>query len=685
MSQENNPLLVQFDTPFATPPFDQIKASHFMPAIDISIKKAEEEIDDIATNNDKPDYVNTIEALEFCGEKLGAINSILFNLNSAETSDELQEIVKQASPKLSKYNNQIFQNAQLFERVKQVIEQKDTLSLTGEQKILLENTYKAFVRNGANLSDEEKERYQEMSIEVSQMKLQFGENVLAETNGYEMIIDDEAELSGIPELAVSQAKQLAEKKDLSGKWIFTLQAPSYIPFMENADNRALREKLYKAYSGRANKGDEKDNKEIIRKIVSLRAEMASLLGYENYASYVLEERMAGSSEQVYDFLNDLLEKAKPLAEEEVAEIRKYAKEKDGIEELQRWDWMYYSEKLKKEKFAIDDELLRPYFKLENVLNGVFLTVEKLYGLSFIENKDIPVYHEEVKAYEVNNSDGNHVAVFYADFHPRAGKRGGAWMTSYRSQKVLQGENIRPHVSIVCNFTPSTADKPSLLTFNEVLTLFHEFGHALHGMLANTVYPSLSGTGVFWDFVELPSQIFENWCYEKECLDLFAKHYETGELIPKEYIDKIKESSTFQEAYKTIRQLSFAFLDMSWFSLNYDEIAEKVSDAALFEEEAMKATELFPKVPGSMMSTQFSHIFAGGYSAGYYSYKWAEVLDADAFSLFKEKGIFNREVADSFKNTVLSKGGSVHPMDLYVQFRGREPKPDALLERAGLVK
>lgn len=685
MSQENNPLLAPFDTPFSTPPFDQVKAAHFMPAIQISIEKAEEDIQAIAKNDETPNYTNTIEALEFGAERLGIINSILFNLNSAETSDELQEIVKEASPILSKYTNDIYQNEELFERVKQVYNQRELLSLSGEQQILLDNTYKSFVRNGANLSDADKLRYQEISMEVSKLKLQFGENVLAETNDFEKVIDNESDLEGLPESAISQASQLATQKGKEGKWIFTLQAPSYIPFMENAQNRVLREELYKAYSGRANKNNNRDNKEVIKSIVSLRAEMVALLGYDNYAAYTLEERMAGSSQQVFDFLHDLLDKAKPLAEEEVDEIRKYALEKDGIDDLQRWDWMYYSEKLKKEKFAIDDELLRPYFKLENVLNGVFLSVNKLYGLSFKPNENIPVYHKEVKTYEVLDGKGDHVAVFYADFHPREGKRGGAWMTSYRSQKVKDGENIRPHVSIVCNFTPSTKDKPSLLTFNEVLTLFHEFGHALHGMLANTTYPSLSGTGVFWDFVELPSQIFENWCYEKECLDLFAKHFETGELIPQEYIDKIKASSTFQEAYKTIRQLSFAFLDMGWFSLNKNEIETKISDLSKFEEETMKGTELFPKVPGSMMSTQFSHIFAGGYSAGYYSYKWAEVLDADAFSLFREKGIFNSEVATSFKDTVLSKGGSVHPMELYKQFRGRAPKADALLERAGLTK
>ncbi|MGB3465224.1 MAG: M3 family metallopeptidase [Cyclobacteriaceae bacterium] len=685
MSKELNPLLVPFATPFSTPPFDQIKPDHFMPAIEETISRSKETIEAIADNKETPDFENTIEALEFSGDKLSVINSVLFNLNSAETSDELQKIVKEASPLFSEYNNQLFQNENLFARVKAVYEQKGNLDLNEEQSILLEDTYKSFVRNGANLDKDGKKRYSEISTQTAKLKLQFGENVLAETNDYELVIYHEDDLKGLPEFAISQAAQTATDSGKEGKWVFTLQAPSYIPFMENADNRELREKLFRAFSGRANRGNENDNNEIIRELVSLKAEKASLLGYKNYAAYVLEERMAGNPKKVYDFLDDLLDKAKPIAEKEVEEIRNFAKELDGIEDLQRWDWMYYSDKLKKKKFDIDDELLRPYFKLENVLEGVFLTVNKLYGLSFTINPDIPLYHEEVKAYEVKDKDGSHVAIFYADFHPRKGKRGGAWMTSYRSQKIVNGENIRPHISIVCNFTPSSKDKPSLLTFSEVTTLFHEFGHALHGMLANTVYPGLSGTNVFWDFVELPSQIFENWCYEKECLDLFARHYETDELIPQEYIDKIKASSTFQEAYKTVRQLSFGYLDMGWYSLSSDEVAEKINDPALFEEEKMKSTDLFPKVSGSMMSTQFSHIFAGGYSAGYYSYKWAEVLDADAFSLFLEKGIFNEEVAESFKQTVLSKGGSVHPMTLYKSFRGREPEVDALLKRAGLVK
>lgn len=683
MSNNQNPLLETFNTPFDTPPFEKFKPEHYLPAIKEAIEMSRTQTEEIVNNPEAPSFENTIVAMDKGGEKLGVIAHVLFNLNSAETSDEIQAAARDASPLLSEYSNEVWQNLDLFERVKKVYASKDELDLDTEQKMLLEKTYKSFIRNGANLNEADQARFKEISMELAQLTLQFGENVLAETNDYEMIIEDENDLSGLPDMIKAQAAETAKAKGQEGKWIFTLQAPSYIPFMENAENRSLREELYRAYMSKANKGDERDNKETIKKIVSLRTEMAKLLGYASFAHYVLEERMASTPDTVLDFLKDLLNKAKPKAEEEVAELKEFVKELGDDIDLQRWDWAYYSEKLKKKKYNIDDELLRPYFKLENVLNGVFLTAEKLYDITFKKLDNVPVYHSEVEAYEVLDASGNHVSVFYADFHPREGKRGGAWMTSYRDQEVRDGNDIRPLVSIVCNFTPSTPDNPSLLTFNEVLTLFHEFGHALHGMLANSKYSSLSGTSVYWDFVELPSQIFENWCYEKECLDLFAEHYETGEKIPQEYIDKIKASSTYHEAYATVRQLSFGFLDMTWFNQSLEE-AQSMDDLSKFEEDAMAPTELFPKVPGTMMSTQFSHIFAGGYGAGYYSYKWAEVLDADAFSLFKEKGIFDKETATSFKDNVLSKGGSEHPMELYKKFRGREPKVDALLERAGLV-
>ncbi|WMN12292.1 M3 family metallopeptidase [Marivirga salinae] len=678
----DNPLLKNFDTPHQTPPFDKIKSEYFMPAIEVAIKEAKQEIEDITSQSSAPTFENTLEAMELAGEKLSSVTSILFNLNSAETNKKIQEVAREASPILSEFGNDIWQNADLFERVKTVYNQKDQLELDNEQAMLLTKTYKAFIRNGADLNEKDKARFKEITKKLSQQSLTFGENVLAETNDYELVISDEKDLSGLPDSAIRQAANIAKAKGKEGKWVFTLQAPSFVPFMENADNRSLREELYKAFMSKANKNDERNNKVIIQEIVNLRSEKVSLLGYDSYADYVLEERMAESKDKVQKFLDDLLKQALPKAKEEVAEIKSFVKELGEDIDLQRWDWGYYSEKLKKKKYAIDDELLRPYFKLENVLDGVFQSAEKLYDIRFKEVKNIPVYHEDVTTYEVSTTSGEHVAIFYADFHPREGKRGGAWMTTYRDQYRKNGEEFRPLVSNVCNFTPSSPGNPSLLTFNEVTTLFHEFGHALHAMLGNSRYGSLSGANVYWDFVELPSQIFENWCYEKECLDLFAKHFETGEKIPQEYVEKIKASSTYHEAYATVRQVSLALLDMGYFSLDREE-AKNIENVADFEEKAMAPTKLFPKVKGTLMSTQFGHIFSGGYASGYYSYKWAEVLDADAFSLFKEKGIFNKEVAQSFKDNILSKGGSEHPMELYKRFRGREPKIEALLERAGL--
>jgi len=678
----DNPLLKPFNTPFQTPPFDQVKPDHFMPAIKEAILEAKQEIDGILSQKEEPTFENTLEAMEFAGEKISSVSSILFNLNSAETNEKIQEVAREASPILSEFGNEIWQNADLFDRVKKVYNQKHELTLDSEQEMLLTKTYKSFIRNGADLNDKDKARFKEITKKLSQLSLTFGENVLAETNDYELVISDEKDLSGLPKSVIKQAATTAKSKGKEGKWVFTLQAPSFLPFMENADNRALREQLYKAFMSKANKGDERDNKAIIQEIVNLRSEKTTLLGYDTYADYVLEERMAESKEKVQSFLDDLLKQSLPKAKEEVAEIQAFVKELGEDIELQRWDWGYYSEKLKKKKYAIDDELLRPYFKLENVLDGVFQAAEKLYDIRFKEVKNIPLYHDDVTTYEVSTTSGEHVAIFYADFHPREGKRGGAWMTGYRDQYRKNGEEVRPLVSNVCNFTPSSPGNPSLLTFNEVTTLFHEFGHALHAMLGNSRYGSISGANVYWDFVELPSQIFENWCYEKECLDLFATHYETGEKIPQEYIEKIKDSSTYHEAYSTVRQVSLALLDMAYFSLTREE-AQNIGNVAQFEEKAMEPTKLFPSIKGAMMSPQFGHIFAGGYASGYYSYKWAEVLDADAFSLFKEKGIFNKEVSHSFKDNILSKGGSEHPMELYKRFRGREPKIEALLERAGL--
>jgi peptidyl-dipeptidase Dcp len=675
----SNPFLINYITPFEVPPFDEIKHEHYMPAIEKGIEEAKKEVIEIAENQEKPSFANTIIALEKSGELLGRVTSVLFNLNSAETSDELQAITRDASPLLSAFDNEVKQNQKLWKRIKEVYE---TEKLSGEDAVLLQKAYKGFVRSGADLEGESKDRYKDVSMELAKLTLAFGENILFETNEFELVIDNEADLKGLPEGVKDQAVEAAKERGKEDVWVFTLQAPSYMPFMEYAENRSLRELLYKAYMSKCLKGDKYDNQELLKKIVSLRAETARLLGYDTYAKYVLEERMAQQPEQVFEFLEDLMQRAMPKAISEVEELKAFMVELGADHDLQRWDWAYYSEKLRKKKYDLDDELTKPYFKLENVIEGVFTTAEKLYDISFKRNNDLPVYHKDVQVYEVLNAEGNLKAIFYADFFPRKGKRGGAWMTSYREQKNMGDEHVIPLVSIVCNFTPSTAKTPSLLKFEEVTTLFHEFGHALHGILADTKYPSLSGTSVFWDFVELPSQILENWCYEKECLDLFARHYKTNELIPQKYIDAIKASSTYHEAYATVRQISFSLLDMTWHHATASQI-EEMKDVKKIEKQAFDKTDLFPGVDNTCMSVQFGHIFAGGYAAGYYSYKWAEVLDADAFALFQEKGVFNKEVASAFKENVLSKGGTEHPMDLYVKFRGKEPSSEALLRRAGL--
>jgi peptidyl-dipeptidase Dcp len=678
-----NPLLETFDTPFQVPPFGQIKEEHYEPAIDVALQQARDEINVIAKDTSLPSYENTIEALEASGKTLDRVANVLFNLNSAETTDELQKIAQQVSPKLAQFDAEIKQNQELFGRVDKVYQSRYQLNLNPEEQMLLEKTWKSFVRSGASLQGEKQERFKEVSIELSRLTLKFSENVLAETNNYKLYLENESDLSGLPDDYRARAASLAEKNGQPGKWLITLQAPSYIPFMEYADNRELRKQLFKAYMTKAFKNDAFDNQELIRQIVKLRAEKASLLGYPTYASYVLEERMAEKPEKVKDFLTDLLDRALPKAKEEFSEVKDFMKSLGVDHELERWDWAYYSEKLRKKKYDLDDEIVKPYFKLEHVIQGVFESAEKLYDIHFVPNDHIPVYHEDVQAYEVRDADNSVRAVFLADFFPRDGKRPGAWMTSYRSQYRENGQNTIPQVSIVCNFTPSSPSHPSLLKFDEVKTLFHEFGHALHGMLADTKYGSLSGTSVYWDFVELPSQIFENWCYEKQCLDLFAKHHESGETLPEDLIERLRASATYHEAYATVRQISFGFLDMAYHMLREDEM-DKLSDIEAFEKSVLLKTEIFPPVDGINMSVQFAHIFAGGYAAGYYSYKWAEVLDADAFALFKEKGIFNKETARSFKDNILSKGGTEPPMSLYIKFRGKEPDPQALLERAGLL-
>lgn len=670
-----NPLLQEFDTA----PFLQIKNKHYKPAFKRAIDIAKEEILAITGNREVPTFENTTVALDFTGEKLNRISGVFFNLNNAETNDEIQQIAKEISPWLSEFKNDMILNEALFARVKKVYDQRNQLSLSPEQSMLLEKQYKGFARNGANLDQKDKQVLREIDAKLARLSLQFGENVLAETNAYELHIKDEKDLSGLPESAKEAALLLAKSKEKEG-WIFTLDYPSYIPFMTYADNRELRKEMAIAFGSKSFQQNSFNNEQIVLDIVNLRHQRAQLLGYKTHAHFVLEERMAETPEKVMAFSEDLLAKAKPAAEREFKDLEKYAKKLDGIDQLQKWDGAYYAEKLKKELFDLDQELLKPYFQLENVISGVFDISEKLYGLNFIEVFDIDTYHEAVKTYEVRDVNNGFIAYLYADFHPRAGKRNGAWMTSYKSQQIKDGINERPHISIVCNFTKPTDTQPSLLTFTEVTTLFHEFGHALHGMLANTTYNSLSGTSVSWDFVELPSQVLENWCYEKEALELFARHYKTGEAIPMEYIEKIKASANFHEGMQTLRQLSFGFLDMAW----HGQDPSRITDVKAFETDAFSETQLYPDIPQNCTSTSFSHIFQGGYAAGYYSYKWAEILDADAFEYFREKGIFNKEVATKFKEHILSKGGTEKPMALYKRFRGKAPKPDALLRRAGLI-
>ena len=675
----SNPLLQLFDTPFQTAPFSTIKNEHFKPAFIEGIRLSKLEIEAITNNSEAASFKNTLEALDFSGQILDRISSIFFNLNSAETNNEIQKIAQEVSPMLSEFSNDITLNKALFERVKIIFEQKDDLNLTTEQDTLITKQYKSFVRNGANLNEADKIKLREIDTKLSKLKLIFGENVLAETNAFELHLTNKNDLKGLPESEIEAAEMMAKQKNKEG-WVFTLDYPSYIPFLTYADNRDLRKKMALAFGAKAFQGNKSDNQQIVIDLVTLRYKRAQLLGYKTHAHFVLEERMAETPENVISFLEDLLPKAKPAAEKEFNQLSELAKN-DGIDSLQKWDSAYYSEKLKKQLFNLDQEQLKPYFKLDNVIEGVFLISNKLFDLVFEEVDTIDKYHEDVKTYKVSDTSGNYIAILYADFFPRSGKRNGAWMTTFKNQWIKDGENSRPHISIVCNFTKPTETKPSLLTFNEVTTLFHEFGHALHGMLANTTYSSLSGTNVFWDFVELPSQLLENWCYEKEALSLFAKHFETNEVIPMHFIDKIKESSNFLEGMQTLRQLSFGILDMDWHGKNPSNIL----NVKEYETNSFKQTQLFPDVAENCMSTSFSHIFQGGYSSGYYSYKWAEVLDADAFEAFLENGIFNKETAFKLKSNILEKGGTEKPMKLYENFRGKKPTNNALLKRAGLLK
>ena len=671
-----NPLLESFEAA----PFSRIKAAHFKPAVEEAINITKEEIKRITDAPEEPNFRNTIEALEFSGAKLDRITSIFFNLNSAETNDEIQKVAQEISPILSDFKNDVILNDQLFERVKTVYEKRENLELNVEQQTLLDKKYKMFSRNGANLPEEKKQDLRQIDKRLSSLSLKFGENVLAETNRFELRITREEDLRGLPKGIRSAAKELAKSKNKDG-WIFNLHYPSYLPFMKYAANRDLRKKMAIAFGAKGFHNDQFDNQENVLEIVKLRHQKANLLGYETYAHFILEERMAESPEKVNHFLEELLQKAKPAAEKEFTELEKFAKDMDAIERIKKWDAGYYSEKLKQKRFDLDDEQLKPYFELNHVIKGVFAVSEKLYGLKFKEVFDVDKYHSDVKTFLVTDEYDQELSLFYADFFPREGKRGGAWMTSYKPQQKRNAKNERPHISIVCNFSKPTEEEPSLLTFNEVTTLFHEFGHALHGMMANTTYPSISGANVYWDFVELPSQVLENWCYEKESLELFARHFETNEVIPMDLIQKIKDTATFHEGMATLRQISFGMLDMNWHGID----PTGVKNVKEHENKAFEATKLYPDVKENCMSTSFSHIFQGGYAAGYYSYKWAEVLDADTFEYFKEKGIFDRETAKKFRDSILSQGGTEHPLTLYKRFRGKEPKPEALLKRAGLIE
>ena len=675
-----NPLLRESAARFGAPEFDKIKNEHYLPAFEQGIAEAKAEIDAIVANQEEPDFENTIEAMEYSGQTLSRVSGIFYALMEANTNDTMQEIAEQVSPMLTEYSMYVSLNNDLFQRVKAVYEKKDELGLDKDQMTLLEDNYRSFVRGGANLSDEDKALYSKWSEELSLATLQFSRNVLAATNAYTLHLTDSADLAGLPEYVRTMAAEAASEKGLEG-WAFTLDYPSFGPFMKYSTNRELRRQMWIASNTRAI-GGENDNTDIVKKIVDLRIKIANILGYETYADYALETRMAKDKKTVDEFIMDLLEPSLPYARKDVADVLAFAK-KNGFEEdqLMPWDFSYWSERYQEAEYSLSAEELKPYFQLESCIDAVFGLAGRLYGVTFEELDDVPVYHEDVKVYEVKDADGSHLSLFYADFFPRASKRGGAWMTDFRGQSIRNGVEYRPFVTIVCNFTKPTADAPALITHDELTTFLHEFGHALHGMLAKGRYPSLTGTGVSRDFVELPSQIMENWAFEPEYLDSFAKHYQTGEAIPSELIEKIVAAKNYLAGYSQVRQLHFGYVDMAWHSLKEVPAVGTVE----FEQSALAPYAVLPSVDGAAFSPSFSHIFAGGYSAGYYSYKWAEVLEADAFSLFKEKGIFNTDVADSFRRNILEKGGSEDEADIYRNFRGRDPQPEALMKKLGLTK
>ena len=680
--EAENPLVKEWNTPFQTPPFNSIKTEHYKPAMLYAIEQAKQEVNAIIVNRARPDFENTIVALERAGGLLNRISGVFFNINECMTSDQLQQIYMEIIPDLTAYGNDVSMNPLLFAKVKEVYDQRDDIALTTEQRMLLEKTYKSFIRSGALLEGAAKEEYRKVSEELSMLTNQYQMNVLAEQNAFFLNITNKKDLAGLPDYVIAAAREEAKARKQKG-WTFTLQYPSFSPFMQYADNRDLREKMWRASAFEANNNNDKDNKEIARKIANLRLRMAQLLGYSSYAEYALEERMAQNPQTVNKFINDLFEASMPFAEKEMKEVQDYANAHGFVGQIQRWDFSYWSEKLKNDKYAMDPSMFKPYFKLENVKKGVFDLADRLYNIEFRENKQIEKYHPDVTVYEVyDKADGKFLAVLYMDFFPRESKRSGAWMTAFREQYIDEnGNDVRPLIQLVCNFTKPTSKEPSLLTFDEVNTFLHEFGHCLHGIFASGTYQSISGTSVYRDFVELPSQIMENFATEKEFLDMFAFHYKTGEKIPQELIDKLIASQRYLAGYMSVRQLSFGMIDMAWHTIT----SPYTGDVIAMEKNAIAKTELMPVVENSVMTTSFGHIFAGGYAAGYYGYKWAEVLDADAFAAFKEKGIFNREVSTSFRKNILSQGGKKHPMELYKAFRGHEPTNEALLRRCGFIK
>lgn len=679
-SMNENPLLTDSPNSFGAPAFDKIRNEHYKPAFEQALSQARKEVEAITSSPEPATFANSVEALEYSGRKLSNIAAIFFALNESNTDSLMQQIALELSPMLTEYSNDIILNEKLFGRIKKVYDQKDSLNLNPEQSRLLELTYRNFSRNGANLTQKEKEEFRRINNELSQLGLKFGQNVLAATNKFFLHITDSADLGGLPGFVIETGAMEAKERSLSG-WVYTLQAPSFGPFMQYSSNRALREKMWRAYNSKC-LNDDFDNQQIIKEIVKLRLKKANLLGYKTHADYVLSENMAKSSGNVSGFLSNLLEKSLPYAKKDLEQIKEYAVKNGFIGELMPWDFSYYSEKYKNEKFSLNDEMLKPYFELKGVERAIFDLAGKLYGLKFKENPSIPVFHPDVRVFEVTEEDGTFLSLLYVDYFPRASKRGGAWMTSFREQYIMDSVEYRPFVTLTLNFTKPTESTPSLLTFNEVTTLLHEFGHALHGMMAKGSYPSLTGTNVVRDFVELPSQIMENWAVEPEFLSSFAKHYQTGEVIPGELIEKIKNARNYLSGYMSVRQLSFGINDLAWHTIS-DTSAVAGTDVVTFERKATEKTQLMPVVDSVCFSTAFGHIFSGGYSAGYYSYKWAEVLEADAFSLFKEKGVFSREVATSFRENILSKGNLQDADILYRNFRGRDPEPEALLVKLGM--